>query len=478
MKQFKTIEILKQIIPNVKGIDVALLYGSFGRNEANPNSDIDVQILVDKSFQPQNLISILKKEFANELQLISEVGLRNKVVGYFTAQPKIEFGICSSIYEMNRNYLGSEITNVEQTILFANEMWKGKIETYLQDIIAKRNAEKTAKKRQRKALELVDKFMYEFENCSTMHRRSDAFQFYFFYNIALHVAVQLKHLSTGETEYNFLPKYFVANTLTENERNPFYELKGTLFLPEANTQKRKLLDFFYSSIETLVNKEQQKELKQFLEWIFERDFFWNFRDICTHNSRIKSNLVYRTATLSIFQKENRFNLLLDNKRITTIVDLRSDREIDELPYSENTLSKINYIKAQLDPWNQPEWFKEKYHYGSNEEIAYRFFAIGCNDKLKTAMEAIINEDNATAIHCFAGKDRTGIFVSLLHLLVETPLETIYADYLASEVDVKPYRLKMVLDIINEKGGIVPYLIDCGLQETQVQQLKNKLLNGK
>lgn len=477
MKQFKTIEKVKQIIPNVKGVDVALLYGSFGRNEANPNSDIDVQILIDENFQSQSLISVLKKEFATEIQFISEISLRNKVVVFFNSHPKIEFGICKSLEEINRNYLGSEITNVEHTILFAKENWKGRIENYLREIVEKRNAEKTANNAQKTTLELVNKFVYEFDNCSTMHRRSDVFQFYFFYNIALHIAVQLKHLSTGETKYNFLPKYFVANTLTAEERNPFYELKGTLFLPEANTQKRKLLDFFNSSIKTLVSKEKQEELKQVLEWIFERDFFWNFRDISTHNSKIKSGVVYRTATLSIFQNENRFDELLDNKRIKTVIDLRADREIDELPYNENTLSKITYIKAQLDPWNQPEWFKEKHHYGTNEEIAYRFFGIGCNDKIKTAIEAIINEEKATAIHCFAGKDRTGIFISLLHLLVDTPLETIYADYLASEVDVKPYRLEIVLNIISEKGGIVPYLIGCGLQETQIEQLKYKLLNG-
>ena len=477
MKQFKTIEKVKQIIPNVKGVDVALLYGSFGRNDANPNSDIDIQILVDEKFQSNNFISVLKKEFATKIQYISEISLRNKVVLFFNSHPKIEFGICKSLDDINRNYLGSEITNVEQSILFAKENWKGKIENYLRGIVEKHNVEKTANKAQKTTLELVNKFVYEFENCSTMHRRSDAFQFYFFYNIALHISVQLKHLSTGETKYNFLPKYFVANTLTAEERNSFYELKGTLLLPEANTQKRKLLDFFYSSIETLVSKEKQEELKQLLEWIFERDFFWNFRDISTHNSKIKSGVVYRTATMSIFQNENRFDELINNKRIKTVVDLRADREIDELPYNENTLSKIHYVRAQLDPWNQPEWFKEKFHYGTNEEIAYRFFGIGCNDKIKTAMEAIINEENATAVHCFAGKDRTGIFISLLHLLVDTPLETIYADYLASEVDVKPYRLEMVLNIINEKGGVVPYLIGCGLQETQIEKLKNKLLNG-
>lgn len=477
MKQFKTIEKIKNILTNVKGLQVALLYGSFGRNEGNPNSDIDIQVLVDKDFQAHDLIDILKKEFENEIQYINEVKLRNKVVVYLNNQPKIEFGICKDVFEINRNYLGSEITNTTNTILFANDNWKDRIETYLHELVKKHTTDKTKDKTENTIADLVNKFVYEFENCSNLHRRSDGFQFYFFYNIALHIAVQLNQLSKGETKYNFLPKQFIANTLTTEEQKSFYELKGTLFLPEANQQKRKLLDFFYFAIETLVSKKQQEELKQFCEWIYERDFFWNFRDISTNNPKIKSGVIYRTATMTLFQNENRFEDLLHKKQIKTVVDLRADREIDEHSYTQETQHKFNYVRTPFDPWNQPDWFKEKHHYGTNEEIAYRFFGIGCNDKIKTALEAIINEKNATAVHCFAGKDRTGIFISLLHLLVDTPLETIYADYLASEVDVKPYRLEMVLNIINEKGGIVPYLIECGLQQTQVEHLKNKLLNG-
>jgi protein tyrosine/serine phosphatase/predicted nucleotidyltransferase len=478
MKQLKTIEQIKNLLPKVSGISIALLYGSFGRKEGNPNSDIDIQILVDEHFESKHLMNLLETVFKNEILYINKVELRNKVVMYFKSQPKVEFGICNSLAEIDRNYLGSEIIDVESTILYASRNWKSKISEYLHNIVRERNAHKTLKNIEKSVSELLDKFVYEFENCSMMHRRSDAFQFYFFYNIALHIAIQLKHLSAGEVKYNFLPKNFVANTLKGEEQKAFYELNGTLFLPEANQQKRKLVDFFYSSIQTIVSKEKYEELKQFLEWIFERDFFWNFRDISTHNSKIKSGVIYRTATMSLFQNENRFDELLKKRKIKTIIDLRADREIDELPYNENTLLKFNYVKTQLDPWNQPEWFKKKYQYGTNEEIAYRFFGIGCKAQIKTALETIINENKgAVAVHCFAGKDRTGILISLLHLLVETPMETIFADYLASEVDVKPYRLKMVLDIINEKGGIVSYLMDCGLHETQIEQLKNKLLHG-
>jgi protein tyrosine/serine phosphatase/predicted nucleotidyltransferase len=477
MIQLKKIDQLQKMFPKVKGIDVALLYGSFGRNEATPNSDIDIQLLVNKDFETSILKDQLQKLFHNEIQSIREVSMRNKVVTYFKSQPKIEFAICTNISEIDRNYLGSEITDFSQTVLYQRVPQLYDIGSYLAQLIRDYNKNKTEQQKEKQITDLVDKFIYEFESCSGMHRRSDGYQFYFYYNIALQVAIQLNHLSKGHSKYNFLPKYFIANILTKEEQETFYNLKGTLFLPEANQQKRKLLDFFYTAIEPLVTPEKLEEVKQFCEWLYNRDFLWNFRDISTHNSKIKSGRIYRTATMTLFQNENRFDELLNEKKIKTIIDLRADKEIEELPYHEQTLSKFKYIKAQLDPWNQPEWFKEKHHQGTNEEIAYRFFAIGCNDQIKSAMEAIINEElGSVAVHCFAGKDRTGIFISMLHLLAATPMEIIYADYLASEVDVKISRLKIVLEIITEKGGIEPYLLSCGLTDNQISKLKQKLLN--
>lgn len=477
MIQLKKIDQLQKMFPNITGIDVALLYGSFGRNEATPNSDIDIQLLVNKDFETSILKDHLQKLFHNEIQSIREVAMRNKVVVYFKSQPKIEFAICTNISEIDRNYLGSEITDFSQTVLYQRVPQLYDIGSYLAQLIRDYNNNKTEQQKEKQITDLVDKFIYEFESCSGMHRRSDGYQFYFFYNIALQVAIQLNHLSKGHSKFNFLPKYFIANILTKEEQETFYNLKGTLFLPEANQQKRKLLDFFYTAIETLVTPEKLEEAKQFCEWLYNRDFLWNFRDISTHNSKIKSGRIYRTATMTLFQKENRFDELLNEKKIKTVIDLRADKEIEELPYHEQTLSKFKYIKAQLDPWNQPEWFKEKHHQGTNEEIAYRFFAIGCNDQIKNAMEAIINEElGSVAVHCFAGKDRTGIFISMLHLLADTPMEIIYADYLASEVDVKISRLNLVLDIISDKGGIEPYLVSCGLTTNQISKLKQKLLN--
>ncbi|MCC6370202.1 MAG: tyrosine-protein phosphatase [Bacteroidia bacterium] len=476
MKQRKTIERLKKLFPTVPGLEAAILYGSFGRNEAGPNSDIDIQLLVSPEFENRVLVEKLKLELQQEVQFILEVSMRDKVVVYFNTQPKLELGVCTKLSEIDRNYIGSEITNSESTVLYERLNSPLGIREYLAELIKHSNNRKNTHSIEKQITELIGKFIYEFESCSAMQRRSDGYQFYFFYNIALQVAIQLNHLSKGQTRFNFLPKNFIANVLTSEEQKNFYELRGTLFLPEANQQKRKLLDFFYSAIERLVSSEKLQEIKQFCEWLYERDFFWNFRDISTHNPNIRSGWIFRTATLTLFQKDYRLQDLLSNKNIKTIIDLRADKEIAEIPYSAQSLENICYVKAQLDPWNQPDWFKEKHHQGTNDEIAYRFFAIACKDKIKAALEAILNEETGSvAIHCFAGKDRTGIIISLLHLLSGATNEQVALDYLASEVDVDVKRLNLILDIIAESGGIEPYLLSCGLIEMQLQEIKQKLM---
>lgn len=475
MRQLAIIIRLKSVFPAINGLDAAILYGSIARNEATPNSDIDIQLIVSNNFDCSLLKNAIMNEFKEDILTIHKVDLRNKIVVYFKQLPKMEMALCYSLEEVSRNYAGSEIKNVKQTILYERLPQSTQLEQFLSGLISSNKTNSI----ERQVSEFIDKFIYEFESCSNMHRRSDGYQYYFFYNIALHVATQLRHIKNGHSRFIFLPKYFLSNSINSAEQNSFYELSGSIFLPDANQKKRKLLDFFYESIKGLVEENKFNEIQTLCELFYQRDFLWNFRDISKFNARIKPNVIFRTATMSIFQDEKQFEDLMAVTKIKTVIDLRSDREIEEKPYTEKSILRFKYVKAQLDPWNQPEWFKNDYHYGTNDEIAYRFFSIGCRDKIKTAFEAIINEqEGAVAIHCFAGKDRTGIFVSMIHLLAGSAMEIIEDDYLASEVDIKLYRLKMVLDIIESEGGIESYLMNCGLTQEQLIQLKEKIMiNG-
>ena len=472
MNQLFTLNKLSKLLKDVKGLYAAVLYGSFARNDANPNSDIDIQLLISDSFSVDLFKKLICQNFKSNIVRIQYVSLRNKLVIYFRKQPKLEFGLYTEISDLKRNFLGSNVEDIKSSILFQRK-YQG---AYPEDFLKKFSREKNrSNSLQLKTNEFIDKFIYEFENCSNMHKRSDAYQFYFYYNIALHTAVQLAKLSRDDDDYIFLPKRYVPKLENDEEREKFYQLNGSFFLPDANKKKRFLLDFFYNSINNLLIKEELEEIKKFCEFIYERDFFWNFRDPNQNNPRFRPAKLYRSATLSLFQDELRFDRLLKLKNIETIIDLRADREVMDSSYSIKTLKKFKYVRTPWDPWNQPDWFKEKYHCGSNSDIAYRFFILGCKNEIKKAIEVILESEGAVAIHCYAGKDRTGIFFSLLHLLVGCTKVELFNDYLASEVDVDRKRLEFVLDIIEELGGIEKYLLSCGLKMNQLSELKEALI---
>ncbi|WP_282147884.1 tyrosine-protein phosphatase [Algibacter lectus] len=472
MKHINTIEKIKTILPRTSNIDVALLYGSYARKEALGNSDLDIKLVVDENFDIQNFIAIIKNGLDEAIKTVHYIKLRNKVVVYFKELPKLEFGLCYSIEAINRDFLGSEITELKDIVLYEKDKARTQIESYLKQLIASKKAVKTSD-----INNLIDKFMYEFESCSSKHSRSDGYQFYYFYNIAFHIAIQLNYLAKGKTAYYFLPKNFMTSELSAEAQASFSKLNGATFLPEGNKRKRALLDFFYSAIEQLVPINKYNEIKAFCEWVYERDFFWNFRDANAFNTKMINQLVYRTSALALFQNTEELNVLLRENNIKTIIDLRADREIEAISYSDEVLSQVKYVKAQFDPWDQPEWFKEKHNEGSNHEIAYRFFAMGCKDSIKKTFETILEEETgAIAIHCHAGKDRTGIIFSLLHLLLGSPIDNLNTDYLTSEMDVSLDKLKIALDVVENEGGIVKYLMSCGLTEKKIGNLKIKLLN--
>lgn len=474
MKHIKIIENLKTVFPKIESIDVALLYGSYARKESIGNSDLDIKLIVNDKFDAQDFIPFIKNVFTEAIISINYIKLRNKVVVYFEDLPKLEFGLCYDLEAINRDFLGSEIINLENIILFERDENKTQIDSYLKHLIALKGDSELS---ENDINNLIEKFTYEFESCSTKHSRSDGYQFYYFYNIAFHVAIQLNYLAKEKREYYFLPKNFMTSELSVEEQADFPKLNGTTFLPEANKRKRALLEFFYNAIEKLVPKDKYEELKGFCEWVYQRDFFWNFRDANTFNTKIKEQLIYRTSALALFQNTQELEALLRENNIKTIIDLRADREIEAISYSEDLLSKVKYVKAQFDPWNQPEWFKEKHNEGSNHEIAYRFFAMGCKDAVKKTFETILNQESGTiVIHCHAGKDRTGIIFSMLHLLLESPIENLYTDYISSEMDVTKKKLNIALDIIEKEGGIESYLLSCGLSDDQLMNLKHKLLN--
>ena len=474
------IQKLKKLAPEIIGLRAMFLIGSCAREEYSANSDIDLQLLVSSQFKQNQLTQLLLREFRTYDAIVRPCGLRSKLTVYFKQYPKIEFGIYTQISEINRNYIGSEIKDLRRSVLYVCLKEETTILDHLKGLLRQDIPQPGIQK----INDLIDRFVYEFESASSMHRRSDAYQFYFFYNIALHCVVQLASLANGVTRFNFLPKRFLTRC-SRAEQKKFIELSGTLFLPEGNALKRKLLDYFYILVKQLapLNLESTQE---FCEMIYERDYFWNFRDLAHNISCITPRCIYRSSALCLVLEPDKALALLDQHQITTIIDLRAIdknsensqlhfRQEDAGLYSPQLLEGRNYVLADLDPWAQPQSFVEsEHHTGTNAEIAYRFFVVGCQKQIYLIMKSVIEAPGAVLIHCFAGKDRTGIVAAMLALLTDASEQEIIQDYLASEQDTQVSLISIVLDLIAQYGGIEAYLGNCGLEEAEIQTLKQKL----
>jgi protein tyrosine/serine phosphatase len=401
---------------------------------------------------------------------------KNKLVFYFTDQPKVEFSISNNTTKLRRDIIGSEIVDLEPCVLHINKN-NPENRTLLNSLSTVLPEYLNQTKNETYINGLINRFLYEFESCSSNHAKSDGYRFYFFYNCALQALFQLEAINNESCNFNFLPKQLTSKILKdEKDQKEIYSLAGSIFLPDGNNKKRKLLDRFYLTIDQLIDKSRLSQIREFCETVYASHSIWNFRDLNENIPAIKAGIVYRSALLANYQFSGELDSLLETRNIQTIIDLRAGQELDNISYENRIQTKVDYIHAPLDPWNQPEWFQENYQQGTNSEIAYRYFIMCCQDSIIQSLNEIRKSKGAAIIHCHAGKDRTGILCAIIALICGASTKEIYQDYLASENDTESKFLKIALDYIAEKGGVINYLVESGMTEQTINQLKNKLTN--
>ena len=470
MKHHKIITQVEQRIAALDGIEAAVLYGSVARGEATPNSDIDLGIIVNDQFDRDALIEAFK---GMELQPdhVMPVSMRNKVVAYFQdMRIKLEVALHHDLASFGRDLSGSVIPEH----LLPNAVLLDRTGTLVQRILDMNGSGY----KPYSVEELVQKFIYEFDNLSTFHRRSDGYRALYFHQIALHCLVQLMNMRSNGDRFQFLPRNLLVNIKDKEQLRRIYELNGSMYLPDMNRKKRALLDMLYATLAELAYPELD-EVRLVLERIYDRDRHWNLRSVGTHGPMIRWPNLLRSS-LPALMEPARLTELLRRNAIHTVIDLRAPRELEEHPYPEDVLGMVRYIHAPFDPWAQPEWFKEPaYQQGGNQEIAYRFFALGCRQSVKAIVDALcsVPEGGGVVIHCHAGTDRTGIVCSVLHLLSGADLDVVLTEYLASESDTYAHNLQVVLDIVEQEGGVVGYLGNCGITDARIEELKHRLVNG-
>jgi len=202
----------------------------------------------------------------------------------------------------------------------------------------------------------------------------------------------------------------------------------------------------------------------------------NFRDLAIFNqSYIRPNFIYRSASPIEHQTPE---LLQDFKDlgIKSIIDLRSAVEIGYASYNDDFVNSFNYYWVHIDISMPPEVLLRE---GKTELSFYKQFCWYTLYYNKAQIRRIFNilsqeENYSTIIHCFAGRDRTGITSCLILLLLNAPEPNIIQDYLETDEYTLSEDMEYIFDKVEEEGGIKKYLLSCGLQEDTLERMITQL----
>lgn len=156
--------------------------------------------------------------------------------------------------------------------------------------------------------------------------------------------------------------------------------------------------------------------------------------------------------------------ILEQMGISTIVDMRTDKEREEYPHTE--IKGAKYVHLPLVCTATPgithnksmartmleESKRIKTEFGTADNYMQSVYSILLFDKdslakLREFFTLVIEDEHCLLWHCSAGKDRTGICAMLLEFVLGVDEQTIIEDYTASE---KFQRKKRIL----QRSGLV------------------------
>ncbi len=160
--------------------------------------------------------------------------------------------------------------------------------------------------------------------------------------------------------------------------------------------------------------------------------------------KIKSKMILRGTALHKIEQDD-MDILTKEYNLHTVIDLQNGREqikrpdkaIDgvkrlSMPLFEDSIPGITHDSKE-------EFEKDYNNYNVDMPKMYRGILTEKEpfENVSKVIKCIVNlpeEDNSVLIHCSAGKDRTGIILMILQLMLGISKEDILEDYLYTNVD--------------------------------------------
>ena len=140
------------------------------------------------------------------------------------------------------------------------------------------------------------------------------------------------------------------------------------------------------------------------------------------------NRIYRSDyNNNISPNQNDINFLLSNK-ITTIIDIRTNKEIESNKNHFESLINFHYYNYPIKEGSQiPK---------SINDVSKSYLEIACSKNIKNILEKIATAENGVLFHCSAGKDRTGVITTIIFMLCDVIENEIIEDYMISKENLK------------------------------------------
>jgi protein-tyrosine phosphatase len=193
--------------------------------------------------------------------------------------------------------------------------------------------------------------------------------------------------------------------------------------------------------------------------------------------------------------------------VQRIVDLRFPEELAEDAPRDVDIDVV-HISVLGEAFDQDYVAELDAHLQVVDDVAdhyawsYVDFLERYRDRFGAAFAAIAGPDGPVVVHCMGGKDRTGLVAALLLRLAGVDRETIGADYALSSGNLAPATMQWVeaaadsaerakreklshtpaegmmrtLDEIERRyGDVASYLRAAGLDEAQIERLRDRLV---
>jgi protein-tyrosine phosphatase len=178
----------------------------------------------------------------------------------------------------------------------------------------------------------------------------------------------------------------------------------------------------------------------------------NFRDIggipTIENGIIRKGIIFRSANPDSISKDD--IIKLQGLNVRTLIDLRAPHEIKKrrrpIDHTVTLSLPLDFQKTtreRLKPYIYKKGTEKILADISNQ--LYLDILDASAPAFREILELLIKgEDSSILIHCFAGKDRTGIMVALILLALGTDRKFIVDDFMKSNDALLPYFRKMLM----------------------------------